>query len=350
MTDNARSPESHRNNEIDLAEFLHGFWEQRWLIVLVTFLVTACAAGYIFLSKPVYESRTYLLPPSQSSIAGANLGRRESGLELFTVDGVFAIFIRNLQAEEAMRRFFSTVYLPSLSEEGRKGSRDKLYERFRREFSIKAPDKSEAGRYSLVVQGHDPALVVEWAKRYISEVDKQSREEVLQNARREIEVIGSGLQQQIKSLRVAAKTRREDRIIQLKEALNVAEAVGLEKPPVIGGQDAEQISAFMTGGLAYMRGAKALRAELKELEGRVSDDPFIPQLRNIEEALDRSTSLQPDPAKVAVFRQDGEVEIPDNPINPKKALILALGIVLGGLLGLFIALVRLMFKKRSVAA
>lgn len=350
MTDNAYPRDAHRNDEIDLVELLQGLWEQRWLIVLVTVLVTACAAGYAFLSKPVYESRTYLLPPSLSNIAGFNLGRRESGLELFTVDRVYAVFTRNLQAQEASRRFFKTVYLPSLSEEDRQGSQDRLYERFGKAFSIKAPDKVQPERYSLVVQNHDPALAVKWAKRYIDEVSKQSRDEVLENARREIEVIGSGLQQQIKSLRVAAKTRREDRIIQLKESLKVAEAIGLENPPVIGGQDAEQITAFMAGGLTYMRGAKALRAELKELEGRTSDDPFIPELRNLEEAYDRYTNMQADPAKVALFRQDGETESPDTPIKPKKALILVLGAVLGGMLGLFIALIRLMLKKRSAAA
>ncbi|WP_234358192.1 LPS O-antigen chain length determinant protein WzzB [Metapseudomonas resinovorans] len=349
MTDNSYLRGAHRNDEIDLVELLHGLWGQRWLIALVTILVTTCAAGYAFLSKPVYESRTYFLQPSLSSIAGLNLGRRESGLELFTEHGVYAVFTRNLQAEESIRRFFKMVYLPSLNEEDRQGSQDRLYERFRKAFSIRAQDKVQPDRYSLVVESHDPALAVEWARRYIDEVSKQSRDEVLGNARREIEVIGSGLQQQIKSLRIAAKTRREDRITQLKEALKVAEAIGLENPPVISGQDAEQISAFMAGGLTYMRGAKALRAELKGLEGRTSDDPFIPELRNLEEAYDRFTSMQADPAKVTVFRQDGEIEIPDDPIKPKRALILVLGAVLGGMIGIFIALIRLMLKKRSVA-
>ncbi|MHC5347853.1 GNVR domain-containing protein [Metapseudomonas furukawaii] len=119
----------------------------------------------------------------------------------------------------------------------------------------------------------------------------------------------------------------------------------MENPPVISGQDAEQISAFMAGGLTYMRGAKALRAELNGLEERASDDPFIPELRNLEEEYDRYTSMQADPGKVAVFWQDGETEIPDEPIKPKRVLSLALGIVLGGMFGLFIALIRLMLNN-----
>ncbi|MNG38729.1 cryptic autophosphorylating protein tyrosine kinase Etk [compost metagenome] len=54
--------------------------------------------------------------------------------------------------------------------------------------------------------------------------------------------------------------------------------------------------------------------------------------------------------KVAVARQDGAVEVPDRPIKPKKPLVVALGVVLGGMLGVFIALIRLMLRKRSAKA
>ncbi|MCY1547895.1 G-rich domain on putative tyrosine kinase [compost metagenome] len=60
--------------------------------------------------------------------------------------------------------------------------------------------------------------------------------------------------------------------------------------------------------------------------------------------------MQSAPEKVAIFRQDGAVVTPDAPIKPKKALILALGVVLGGMLGLFIALIRLMLNERLVTA
>ncbi|WP_277052968.1 Wzz/FepE/Etk N-terminal domain-containing protein, partial [Zestomonas thermotolerans] len=37
------------NDEIDLIELFHSLWEQKWLILLVTFLVTGAAAAYAFL-------------------------------------------------------------------------------------------------------------------------------------------------------------------------------------------------------------------------------------------------------------------------------------------------------------
>ncbi|MNR47248.1 hypothetical protein D3C85_1663300 [compost metagenome] len=86
---------------------------------------------------------------------------------------------------------------------------------------------------------------------------------------------------------------------------------------------------------------------MQVLKSRESDDPFIPDLRNLQEQYELYAGVRLDTEGVAVFRQDGNIEMPDAPIKPRKVLILALGVVLGGMLGLFIALIRLMFKKRS---
>uniref|UniRef100_UPI003CF6D936 GNVR domain-containing protein n=1 Tax=Pseudomonas aeruginosa TaxID=287 RepID=UPI003CF6D936 len=48
------------------------------------------------------------------------------------------------------------------------------------------------------------------------------------------------------------------------------------------------------------------------------------------------------------FRQDGSVETPDDPIKPRKVLILALGILAGGVLGVLAALLRLLFREKRL--
>ncbi|WP_027896943.1 LPS O-antigen chain length determinant protein WzzB [Zestomonas thermotolerans] len=333
------------NDEIDLIELFHSLWEQKWLILLVTFLVTGAAAAYAFLSKPIYEARVAVLPPSLSNVAGFNLGRKEVGLAPFKVQDVYEVFTRNLQADETRRLFFEGVYLPSLDESERKAPRDRLYESFSKVLSIKAPDKRQPNRYQVVVEHEDPEVAANWVRRYTEDVARRSLEEMIENAQREIEVKERDVELRIDTLRDTAKARREDRIIRLREALTVAEAVGLEKTPVISGQVVEQLSAFMDGSLMYMRGSKALKAEIQALESRVSDDPFIPTLRTLQEQQRLFNSLSINPEKVAVFRQDGAVETPDTPVRPKKALVMAIGLVLGGMLGIFLALIRGLFQR-----
>ena len=102
----------------------------------------------------------------------------------------------------------------------------------------------------------------------------------------------------------------------------------------------------MDGNLMYMRGAKAIRAELHVLQNRKNDDPFIAGLRELENQLDFLAKVSVSPDGVAVFTLDSAAEAAETPIKPKQALILALGLVLGGILGVFIALIRGMLAKR----
>ncbi|MFA0812615.1 LPS O-antigen chain length determinant protein WzzB [Microbulbifer epialgicus] len=336
------------DDEIDLIALVQGLWAQKWLVVLVTVVVTLGAALYAFLSKPVYEARISVLPPAISDIAGFNLVRsQKTGLEPFLVDDIYAVFTGNLQSEDSRRLFFRDVYLPSLDSKQRSGSQDALYKAFGEVLRVKVPTKSQPS-YIITVEGHDPAQAAEWAKHYLDQVTQKSLADVLNNTQSEAGVRSQQIQQELNALREFAKIRKNDRLAKLREALIMAEKVGLESPPVISGQIAQQLSAFMDGDLMYMRGTKALRAEIEALEGRTSDDPFIPSLRYLEQQYSFLESAQVSPRNVAVSRPDGVVEIPDEPIKPKKALILVLGVLLGGMLGLFITLIRLMFSRQAV--
>ncbi|MDX1722552.1 MAG: LPS O-antigen chain length determinant protein WzzB [Pseudomonas sp.] len=353
MTEQAYPRQANNDDEIDLVELFYGLWTQKWLIVLITLVFAAGAASYAFFSKPVYEVRAAVLPPSLSDIASFNLGRTgEDGLKPFSVDDVYAVFTRNLQSEKSKRQFFRDVYLPSLNDAQHSGSQDGLYSAFGGRFSVKSLDKNQPERYSIVVEHNNPELASNWAKQYIDQVAERSLDEMLQNSERELAVQARNIEQQIKSERASAKARRNDRTRQLQEALTVAEAIGLDNPPVITGRvsNDSELSAFMDGSLMYMRGAKALRAEIQVLLARTSDDPFIPGLRNLEARYQSFAGVSVDPSNVAVFRQDGDVDVPDQPIKPKKPLIVALGVVLGGMLGVFVALIRLMLRKRSAKA
>ncbi|MDP2245002.1 LPS O-antigen chain length determinant protein WzzB [Pseudomonas sp.] len=357
MTEQTYPRQANNDDEIDLLELFHGLWTQKWLIVLVTLIFAVGAASYAFLSRPVYEARAAVLSPSLSDIAGFNLGRTGegaggNGLKPFSVSDVYAVFTRNLQSERSKRQFFRQVYLPSLDETQRAGSQDGIYKEFNKEFSVKVLDKNQPDRFTIVVEHYSPELASTWTKHYIDQVAERSLAEMLQNSERELAVQARNIEQQIKSERASAKARRDDRTKQLQEALTVAEAIGLNNPPVITGRvsNDSELSAFMDGSLMYMRGAKALYAEMQVLLARTSDDPFIPELRNLEGLYQLLAGVSLDPSSVAVFRQDGEIEVPDQPIKPKKPLIVALGVVLGGMLGVFIALIRLMLRKRAAKA
>ena len=108
--------DARRDDEIDLIELVRGLWAQKKLILGVTLLITAGAGLYAFLSKPVYEAKLFIMPPTQNGIAELNYGRgKSSELDIYSIGYVYEVFARNLQAESLRRKFFNEVYLPSLS-------------------------------------------------------------------------------------------------------------------------------------------------------------------------------------------------------------------------------------------
>jgi chain length determinant protein (polysaccharide antigen chain regulator) len=91
----------------------------------------------------------------------------------------------------------------------------------------------------------------------------------------------------------------------------------------------------------YMRGVKELTAEREALEKRKNDEPFIAGLRDKQELLDQLTaSLQQFQAAGAIARAVSvdQPAIEDRrPVKPRRMLVLALGVVLGGCIGVFAA-------------
>ncbi|MEA9994847.1 Wzz/FepE/Etk N-terminal domain-containing protein [Pseudomonas sp. 10B1] len=328
-------------DEIDLFELMSAVWKQKIIVVFLVMLSVLTAAAYAFLSKPIYEARIFLQPPTLNGIADFNYGRtRDAELTPFAVKDVYQVFVRNLQSESLRRAFFAEVYLPSLPESKRNGSQDVLYSDYLNELTIDLPTKDQPDRYSISVQSRDPVQATDWVKVFAARAGDAAESEMLKNVEREAEVRARNLGQQIATLQKTADKVREDSITQLREALKVAQAIHLKEPPIISGNVLAEVSATMNGQLTYMRGTQALEAEIKNLEERKSNDPFIDSLRALQIKQSFYKDLQVSHDRVSVYLLDGTVEQPDRPIKPKKGLIIALGVILGIALGVLVALIR----------
>jgi chain length determinant protein (polysaccharide antigen chain regulator) len=336
-------------DEIDLFELLASLWKQKLLITLVTLLAAVVAASYAFLSAPVYEAKTSLLPPRLADIAGYNLGRAEAELPEFTVKKVYSMFTQNLSSEGQRNSFFEQVYLPVQAVENSSGAKDQLRAAFNKKLLVSNPDvKNNPARFEVLAQSVEPSAAAEWANVYVEQAASKTRQDMADTVATEIGTRVKSIKSRIDVLRESAKKLREDRIARLHEALVVADKAGVQAPQVkVGRTSADgELEQFIDGDLMYMRGAKAIRAELAVLQSRTNDDPFILGLRDFENQLSFLSKVSVSPSNVAVFTLDNAAEAPSSPIKPKKALILALGIVLGGMLGVFIALIRGMQKNR----
>ncbi len=187
------------------------------------------------------------------------------------------------------------------------------------------------------------------------------------------------LQDELSTLRDELKTRRTNRIQQLNEAISIAESLGIRKPtsPTAMSDSARGNTQVIRTEVTnretplYFMGTEALTAERDALVGRKSDDFIEPRIAEIQSELAmlennreveilrsregedlylsnlaelreeaaRLKGIKLDTDRLRLVRLDQPALEPSNPVKPKKAMILALGLVLGGMIGVFVALV-----------
>ena len=140
-------------------------------------------------------------------------------------------------------------------------------------------------------------------------------------------------------LRLKGEADRQDRILRMTAALEISEKTDITQP----------IPQFLEGDEAslYYRSPKSLKAEIKQLQNRKSNDPFIDELREKQNELQRLELLQINTETATTLQIDQIPLIPHKRIEPRRSLIVALGFALGLILGIFIVFIRNYTSQRK---
>ena len=189
------------------------------------------------------------------------------------------------------------------------------------------------------------------------------------------------LQDELSALRLQMKMERTNRLAELSEAIAIAKSMGIKTPTT----PSSMADAARGGSSQVMRtevnnqkiplyflGTEALEAERVALQQRTSDDFTNPRVAEIGKELQllevnrevevlrkrgnediflqdveplraevaRLRNLNIDMSNLKLVTVDRRAQEPLAPIKPKKALVIALSLVAGLILGLFVALVR----------
>lgn len=408
------------NDEIDLAELFRSLWAQKLLIVAVTVAAALLAGSYaFFLATPEYQVQSLLRSAAIKDLDALN------GTEVYPLTPDEALrrvgtaldsYETRLEFSRAHPELFEALQTPLRSPE-------QAFEKFNEAFQMLLPDPKATSltpyvgirlTYPEDVQGVSIVNgLVEFALQRERELIAADLQAVIKNRldklERKIEAARASyetskqakiaalleadelkraeLQDELRALRQQLKTRRDDRIMQLNEAIRIAKSLGIAKPTTPSALGDEGRSA--QGNVIrtevnnqqiplYFMGSEALEAERDALQQRRSDDftePRIAQIakelrllennREVEilkqrenddlflkdlalwrEEAARLRALDVDVSKLKLVHIDQAAVEPSKPIKPKKLLILALGIVLGAMLGVFIALIRNIVRRK----
>ncbi len=187
------------------------------------------------------------------------------------------------------------------------------------------------------------------------------------------------LQDELRALRDELKTRREHRIKSLEEAIQIAKTLGIETPTtpsaMAGAQRQGQVVLTEVNSQEiplYFMGVDALEAERQTLNTRRSDDFSEPRVAEIEKELTllnrnrqveilearqnedlylkdlaqwrqeaaQLKGIKFDTDALQLVRLDQQALEPLTTVKPKRALIIVLGMALGLMAGIFMALLR----------
>ena len=135
-----------------------------------------------------------------------------------------------------------------------------------------------------------------------------------------------------------AKQRREDTITQFEEAALIAQKLGvMDRVDSTNIVQNNQLNITTSNIPLYFRGYRALNAEIAFLNNRISDDPFIKGLRDLQEQLALLRSIKFDQEKMSAVYIDQEAYPSKSPIKPNRRLIVSLSTVVGLFSGIFLA-------------
>lgn len=310
------------------------FWQQKGLVMLLTAGCLAIGLAYNLIATPIYEVNAYITAPMPGDIAPLNYAhsnKKDALLVAYTPKGIYNVFVSNLLANSTKINFFKTVYLPSLPVKKRSNqTQDALFKRFSKVLTIREIPGFKPAKFVVSVKGKNPDLNVAWASQYVSLANQYALNAIQADIKHQCENIVHELQTKIKLIKELAQKKRGDRVVQLKEAISIAQAAGIQDQSLSSLNGTLVDASIMTNpSMMYLRGTKTLQAELDSLARRESDDPYLKNLRKLENQVEFYKNYSINPENLAMFRLDGDIEKPDLPKTPMKGLIMILCLLFG---------------------
>ena len=325
----SNSPEQSQayNDEIDLADLIRALWQGKWLVIGVTLATLALGIAYLVIAPKSYTASLNILalPNSQADVY---IELHEAQLIATDKQSLLALFVEDLKTQT------QSVNGLGLSIASVTPTQSRL------SFSTQAPGQpteTVADALELAHRNVNQQLELNFSRHS----DKLAR-----NNTNAIEALDLERLQKI----AIFTFNQNQQVATLKEQVKLARFLSIEKGAL----------SSLTGFKAlkvYEQGYLALEKEIELIQSRKVED-FIPDLARIEfsqaellknkevkrvEMMLAKTPIGTDQFAAAVYNLDTLVY----KNNTKTSLILALSIVLGGMLGIFVLLMRNMLIKQD---
>lgn len=309
MTHNNNSQVIRSNDpeQIDLLDLVLQLWRGKWMIATFVVVFIALAVGYLTFAKEKWTSSAIIAQPDVAQIATYSNA-------LNILYGSAAPSMLDVQTR-AIGRFNSSFSALAQALENQ-DEPEKL--------TIEPAVKGESLPLSVSYTSTSAEAAQKQLAQYIQQVDEQTSKELtvdLQNSIKEqIKTLNDSLVNQEK----VAQEQKDLRIKQIVEALKNAEAAKISSPQIQQTQDVTQETMFLLG-------SEGLKSMIQNEASRplVFSAAYYQTRQNL---LDIQ-NLNVNPDTIHVYRYVMKPDLPVRRDSPKKAVILVLAVLLGGMIG-----------------
>lgn len=345
----------YKDDEIDLKELFAALWKGKRTIVVATFFCAVIAVAYAFLAKQVWTTEAVVTAPQirdfdtyQEMVANFKPVLGDSSLESF-IDPkqLFNVFIQQFQSSANKKAFIigSSEFKDALKKEqsnvGDDAAEAKLYSKWIEKLSstyLKSANNNDETDFTLQAQQETAQDSLVFLNNYVQYVEVKSRNVLMQNLYSIVRAKKQELEQKKNLLTNDAISKLKSQLLRSQYALDIAKAAGVSKPQQNLG----------TGEVFPINiGSNALAAKVDVLKGLKQLSIIEPGLLTVESqlALLKSSTIDSN-VKFHTFQY---IESPEKPLSrtsPKRSLITILGVLLGGMLGCAIVLVRHALREK----
>ncbi|WP_409994454.1 LPS O-antigen chain length determinant protein WzzB [Vibrio sp. T20] len=355
-----------KSNEVDIGELIKAVWHGKLVVMLVTFLF-ALGGVVLALSTQEWWSTSAKITEAQPQ----NLVKYQQQVKQFQPvfnvyqdDGTVLVSneLDNLVDSKLLFKSFVDTFNSSNNKRSFLNGNEKFHD-LNKTLSLDDPEVTGDTARILYSQWSDriTALLSERTNRnspYLVSFQSMTQESsfdlllayisatesnVHQDAFNNLQAVISGKRNELIQQKAILETQAKNQLLveteRARYAMEIAKAAGVEAPIQVG-SNGELFGIDL--------GAKGLKAKVQALESVKNLSVIEPRLQQINAKLSMLSNLNIDRSvKFQMFRYLENAEQPTTRDKPKRALIVVMATLFGGMLGVAIVLIRFMFRKED---
>lgn len=355
------------SDEIDLRELFKVLWGGKLLIIATTIVFAVVAVLYAMTSQEWWSSTAKIARPQAQDMAAyrQQVKQFQPVFDVYQDDGTVLVsqeldalidsevlvnrFVDAFNSSNNKRKFldsseefqqFKEKIGSELNDEELIKARRVLYSEWFGKISAKAENpKNEMTPYNISFQSTTSESSYLLLVNYIKTIKIKAHQDALNNLEAMVSAKKNELVQQKRILEAQAKNRLLVETDRARYALNIAKAAGVTSPIQTNG--ARELFGIDIG-------SKALSAKVEALKSVKNLSVIEPRLQQIDAKLQMLETLKVDRSiDFQTFRFLENVDQPITRDKPKRALIVILGTLLGGMLGVAIVLIGFAFRREQ---